>query len=398
MLLVPVASHSEDSVSWKIWILSTRLEGLDSHPEDETRLKTPGRSLDDLKSIETDVFIVGAGNAAVSLAARLKTLGVESIMSERNPRVGDNWARRFDSMKFHLPTAFCEMVFMEYPKEQQSPYLLTKDDLAEQVRRYVAAFDLNIINSAEVIETMQFRKPDRRWRIRVKTPAGVCEVVAKHLVQATGIASQKPNLPSLPDEQLYKGISVHSTGFKNGSELIKQGARSVLVVGSANTAFDVLEDCHAAGLQATMVVRSPTYLCPLSYVCNNFSLGAYNFGVEAADKIFLTLPAIVDATLARGLFAQLASQEPDRYSALAAKGFPVLDSQHPEAMLMHNLIERGGGHYVDTGATDLIVEGKVSIKAGLDPVAFTATGLRFVDGSSVVCTNENSHLERKRRS
>jgi hypothetical protein len=51
-------------------------------------------------------------------------------------------------------------------------------------------------------------------------------------------------------------------------------------------------------------------------------------------------------------------------------------------VLMHNLVERAGGHYVDVGGTNLIAEGKACVKAGVEPVAYTETGLRFSDGST----------------
>jgi hypothetical protein len=187
----------------------------------------------------------------------------------------------------------------------------------------------------------------------------------------------------MADEELYKGIRIHSAQFKNGGQLKSQGANSVLIIGSANTGFDVLEDCYAAGLKPTMVVRSPTYIVPVEYVCDKMSLGAYDFGVEAGDRMFLTLPAVVDGQLGRNLFAHFASQEPDRYTALAKVGFPVYDSRDPNAALMHNLIERAGGHYVDVGGTALLSEGKAGVKAGVEPVGYTATGLRFSDGTTV---------------
>ncbi|KAL2178463.1 uncharacterized protein P884DRAFT_198332 [Thermothelomyces heterothallicus CBS 202.75] len=379
ILLLPVKTG--ERLEWKIWILSTTLESLDVQSEDEALLQTPGRKLDSAEPLETDVFIVGGGNAAVALAARLKALGVDSIMAERNANVGDNWARRHDSLKFHVPTSFCELPYMAYDKELQTPHCLTRDDLAEQVRRYVEAFHLNVVNSAEITRTTQM--PDKRWRVEFRTPKGAYTVTAKHLVQATGFGSQKPYNPPMADEELYKGIRIHSAQFKNGRQLRAQGVDSVLIVGSANTAFDVLEDCYAAGLRPTMVVRSPTYIVPIEYIYDRMSLGAYDFGVEAADRMFLTLPAVVDAQLARNLFAHFASQEPQRYEALAKAGFPVYDSRSPDAALMHNLIERAGGHYVDVGATALLSEGKAGVKAGVEPVGYTATGLRFSDGSTV---------------
>ncbi|KAJ5521884.1 hypothetical protein N7527_005999 [Penicillium freii] len=121
---------------------------------------------------------------------------------------------------------------------------------------------------------------------------------------------------------------------------------------------------------------------PVEHLDHPASLGAYDAGVERANNIFMTLPTFIDAQLARDLLAHLTSQEPDLYKALAATGFPVLDSTNPECALMQNLIERAGGHYVDMGGTKLLEEGKAGIKANVEPVAYT-TGLRFSDGSHV---------------
>ncbi|KAE8391181.1 FAD/NAD(P)-binding domain-containing protein [Aspergillus alliaceus] len=336
VVLLPVRSDIW-TVVWKVWILSTILKSLDLQPENEGLLQSPRKQLDGLASFDIDVFIIGGGNAAVALAARLKALGVESVMAERNPRPGDNWALRYDCMRFHIPTSFCDLPYMCYDPELQTPHLLARNELALQVRRYVETFNLNVLTAN-----------------------------SKHLVLATGIGSQKPYLPTTVDSHLYQGISIHSAQYQNANQLAEKGAQSVLIVGSANTAFDVLEDCHAAGLHTTMV----------------HSLGAYDMGVEAADRLFMTLPTCVDSQLACGLMTQFASQEPHRYNALAAAGFPVLDSRDPNVSLMHNLIERAGGHYVDVGGTKLLAEGKAGIKVGVEPVAFTTTGLRFSDGSS----------------
>jgi hypothetical protein len=61
MLLLPVAS--EGSVFWKIWILSTWVEQLTHHPEDEAKLLAPGRNLTGVDKTEVDVLIVGAGSS-----------------------------------------------------------------------------------------------------------------------------------------------------------------------------------------------------------------------------------------------------------------------------------------------------------------------------------------------
>lgn len=62
MVLLPVKNRDE-TIEWKIWVLSTFLESLDLQQEDEALLHSPGRELDGLATFDTDVFIIGGGNA-----------------------------------------------------------------------------------------------------------------------------------------------------------------------------------------------------------------------------------------------------------------------------------------------------------------------------------------------
>jgi hypothetical protein len=63
MMLLPVTDTGYNKVVWKIWVLYTRLESLDIQPEDEILLRSPQRQLDNAESFDTDVFIIGGGNA-----------------------------------------------------------------------------------------------------------------------------------------------------------------------------------------------------------------------------------------------------------------------------------------------------------------------------------------------
>lgn len=62
VVLLPVRID-EGAVAWKIWILSTWIDKLVQHPEDETLLLAPGREFDGVDTIETEVLIVGAGTS-----------------------------------------------------------------------------------------------------------------------------------------------------------------------------------------------------------------------------------------------------------------------------------------------------------------------------------------------
>ncbi|KAI1764529.1 FAD/NAD(P)-binding domain-containing protein [Hypoxylon sp. FL1150] len=387
LALLPTKVEGEagkDIIEWKIWFLCTWIENLDVQVEDEGLLKSPGRNLEAIETIETNVLIIGGGNSGIVLSARLKALGVESVIIDRNAEVGDNWILRYECLTFHIPTSGTELPYLRYDKKLQTPHLLTGKELGEHLKRYASVFNLDIINSVNIHSTI-YDQVDGRWVVKFQTPDGHRKVICKQLVQATGIGSHKPYLPSLSGSYQYKGITVHSAKYKSGKSLVDQGAKSALVIGSANTGFDIIEDCYAAGLETTMVVRSPTYIVPMDYLFDARSFGAYdNLPIDVADKMLLAVPTAIDTQLVHGLLSQKAFQEPDRYKPLADAGFPVIDSCHPDAHLQHHLLERAGGHYVDMDkGVHLIADRKVGVKGGAEPVAFTETGLRFSDGSTL---------------
>ncbi|KAI0972390.1 hypothetical protein F4678DRAFT_471911 [Xylaria arbuscula] len=366
MMLLPVRTDS--GLSWKIWVLSTWTESLLEYPEDENLLLSPSRQLDGLETVETEVFILGA--------ARLKALGVETILADRNNRIGDNWLQRYDSLKFHVPTSTCELPYYYYRKELQTPNRLTKYD----------SFNLSVLLPVTVQST-HFDPSEKKWTVKLKhiDESGAKTIVCKHFIQTTGFGSGKPYVPTIPDKNLYRGVAIHSTQYSNAQILARNGIKSVAVIGSANTAFDVIEDCHAEGLQTTMVARSPTYVFPFEYVMDPHGIGAYDImSLDAADKLLNTMPQALDGQFSHGLFARLASLEPDRYLALFQAGFPVLDSRDPSVDVQHHLVERGGGHYIDVGGTRLISEGKVSVRGLVEPTQYTDTGLHLSDGSIIV--------------
>lgn len=64
VLFLPVKSESPgtETIEWKIWILSTRLASLYLQTENTELLQGPARQFDD-PNFETEVFIIGGGNA-----------------------------------------------------------------------------------------------------------------------------------------------------------------------------------------------------------------------------------------------------------------------------------------------------------------------------------------------
>jgi hypothetical protein len=79
---------------------------------------------------------------------------------------------------------------------------------------------------------------------------------------------------------------------------------------------------------------------------------------------------------------EILTSDRNRYADLAKAGFQVMDST--QADLVDHLLGRRGGHFVDIGTgVELLATKKVGIKSGVTPVAYTANGLKFSDGSTL---------------
>jgi len=218
-------------------------------------------------------------------------------------------------------------VHKEYPNDLKE--LLHRDDLAEHIRRFASTFNIDQdVLLGTTVQSTSFNSETKKWNLKL-APSGKT-VFGGQLVLATGICSWAPHVPEIEAEGIYQGINVHSHHFKNGRVLAEKGAKvripsrlppvkwmltddskSVIVIGSANTAFDVAEDCYNAGLETTMIQRSPTHVLPVSYLLHPDGFGAWEHApVEVVDPAMLATPFAVGGQLSGMLHASLASQEP----------------------------------------------------------------------------------------
>ncbi|PNH55083.1 hypothetical protein VD0003_g2477 [Verticillium dahliae] len=131
---------SDGQLHWKIWTMATLLTAFDDFPEDVRLLKEPSTAIGSGTVLSTDVVIVGGGNAGLIQAARLKALNVDFVVIEKNPQTGDNWAKRYDYMRFHIGKNYCQMPYLPYPEEAE--YELPRDELERHIQRFAREFDL----------------------------------------------------------------------------------------------------------------------------------------------------------------------------------------------------------------------------------------------------------------
>jgi hypothetical protein len=110
--LVPTLDEQQ-GISWKGHSILTNLEDLKGFPEKIgplrehqpnhgkwEQLREKERRFEDG---DPAVLVVGGGQSGLEVAARLKLLGVSTLVIEKNRRVGDNWRDRYDALCLHDP-------------------------------------------------------------------------------------------------------------------------------------------------------------------------------------------------------------------------------------------------------------------------------------------------------
>src|SRR5262245_30386788 len=152
--LIPDAS---DRDTLKAWTLLTALDEIKGSEERVGRSRPRGTSysrdfrgpnwLDLRKSAaeysEKDpvVLVVGGGQAGLSIAARLTQLQVDTLIVDRERRIGDNWRNRYHALTLHNQVHVNHLPYMPFPPSW--PTYVPKDKLAGWFEAYVEGMELN---------------------------------------------------------------------------------------------------------------------------------------------------------------------------------------------------------------------------------------------------------------
>ncbi len=71
------------------------------------------------------VIIVGAGHSGLMFAARLKRLGILTLVIDKGERVGDSWRKRYRSLALHDVIWGCHFPYLPFPDDW--PTFIPKD-------------------------------------------------------------------------------------------------------------------------------------------------------------------------------------------------------------------------------------------------------------------------------
>jgi putative flavoprotein involved in K+ transport len=326
--------------------------------------------------------IVGGGQGGIALGARLRRLGVPTIIVERNARPGDSWRKRYRSLCLHDPVWYDHLPYLPFPDDW--PVFSPKDKIADWLEMYTRVMELNYWSSAECVGA-RYDEDAGEWVVEVVREGQAVTLRPKQLVLATGM-SAVPNEVEIPGMERFQGDQHHSSRHPGGEVYAD---RRCVVVGSNNSAHDICADLWESGAHVTMIQRSSTHIARSDTLMelalgDLYSESAVASGIDhhTADLIFASVPYRIMHTFEIPVYEEMERRDADFYERLRRAGF-LLDFGEDGSGLFMKYLRRGSGYYIDVGASDLIADGSINLRSDVTIEEIRERSVVLSDGSEL---------------
>lgn len=327
---------------------------------------------------EPVVLVVGGGHAGISVAIELKRLGLDTLVIDKEERVGDNWRLRYHGLKLHNKTPVNHLRYMPFPSTW--PDYIPKDKIANWLENYVDSMEINFWTRT-TFDGAEYDEASRSWSAQVRRADGTTRTLRpKHIVMATSV-SGTPNIPKIATIENFGGEIVHSSRFAGGA--VWKG-KSVVVMGSGTSAHDICQELQANGAKVTMVQRSPTLVVnvdPSAQLYDKTYLGEGPH-VDVRDLLNSSVPLAVIKASHKLITQEVRMLDASLLQALEKVGFKLEFGEDGTGWPL-KFRTRGGGYYFNVGCSELICDGRIGLIQSTDIKRFVDDGLELEDSSTL---------------
>ena len=346
---------------------------LDRRKQEEQELGT---------TIQPYCLIIGGGQGGLALGARLKRLGVPTIIVEKNARTGDSWRNRYRSLVLHDPVWYDHMPYLPFPDHW--PVFTPKDQLGDWLEMYAKVMELNVWTST-VCKRAAYDEARREWTVEVIRDGKPVTLHPKQLVFATG-AYGPPNVIDLKGAENFTGELYHSSRYQAGADY---AGKNCIIIGANSSAHDIAADLWENDAHVTMLQRSPTTvvrsesLMELAFA-DLYSERAVRNGIttEKADLIFASTPFALMPQSQAPLYEKIAERDAPLIARLNEAGM-MTDYGDDKSGLMMKALRTGSGYYIDVGASELVASGEIKVRSGVEIKEVRARSVILTDGSEL---------------
>ncbi|NTA84151.1 NAD(P)/FAD-dependent oxidoreductase [Agrobacterium tumefaciens] len=326
---------------------------------------------------DPQVLVIGAGQAGLTVAARLRQLGVDVLVVDKMSRVGDNWRNRYHSLTLHNEICTNHLPYIPYPASW--PVFIPKDKLANWMEFYADSMELNVWTGTTFLGG-GYDETERKWTVNLQLRDGQSRTMRpSHIVMAVGV-SGKPNIPKFEGVETFRGLMLHSS--QHSSDVDVSG-KKVLVIGSGTSSHDIAQDAYLRGADVTMLQRSSATVVSIEQSGLAYSAFRKNEGIrpiEETDLMVASVPYDLLRRLHGPLSRKMAEADKELLDGLRNVGFQ-LDNGEDDTGFFLKLVRYLGGYYIDVGASQLIIDRKIKLKTGASVERLEERSVVLSDGT-----------------
>jgi len=185
-------------------------------------------------AIKFEIAVIGAGQAGLSAAYHLKSLGLlpgkDFIVLDAAPAAGGAWQYRWPSLTLSTVNRVHDLPGMGFAAiAGDDSSVQASVAVPEYFRAYEEQYDLRVLRPAVVNVVC-----DRGDRLRIESDRGLFS--ARGIINATG-TWEKPYIPEYPGAVSFGGQQLHTRDYKTAEVF---AGKHVLIVGGGISAVQLL--------------------------------------------------------------------------------------------------------------------------------------------------------------
>ena len=328
------------------------------------------------------VLIIGGGQSGLALGAQLADTDVPYLIVDKHPCVGDQWRSRYDSLVLHDPVWYDHLPFVPFPEDW--PIFTPKDKMGDWLESYAERLSLNIWTNTEFTGG-RYDEAAGCWQVSLQKENEQVSLSPSHVVFALG-NSGFPRLPTFKGQGDFKGQQFHSSAFKDGKDMAGQ---NVIIIGANNSAHDIAANLVENGATPTLIQRSSTLVVRQQDYCDKLIGSLYSpqalaqgITTDKADILNAATPLRQLEKAHRPIWDEIKTRNKAYYQRLTDAGFTI-DFAEDGTGLGMKYRRTASGYYIDVGAAEMVMDGRIGVRSGVNVECVTEDGIRLDTGETL---------------
>ncbi|GLU52898.1 ArsO family NAD(P)H-dependent flavin-containing monooxygenase [Dyadobacter frigoris] len=194
-----------------------------------------------------DLIIIGGGQSALACGYFLRRADLKYIILDDQQQGGGAWQHTWDSLTLFSPAEYSSLPGRMMPKSKNE--FPSRQEVLDYLSAYQKRYDLSIQHGIKVTNVQK-----EGAIFTLTTNRG--DYQSRAVISSTG-TFQKPFIPDVPGNDLFKGEQLHSAHYKNADPFRN---KTVLIVGAGNSGAQILSEVSKVTKTVWSCQNEPEFL------------------------------------------------------------------------------------------------------------------------------------------